>query len=196
MQSEPAGAFLLRKNRILRDGLLIAPPVFCADSVSGALMLCFVFGAVTLLTVMLSALIPRRLPFSVRIVSYSLAAALVYVPAALAAEYLFPASGAGQSLPLVASGLYLTVMQENAFEREHIRLTVLFARLICVILGVCAAVLLTGVLREMLGNGALLGRTLTENPPLPVLQTPAGGLLVTGGILIAAERICRSREAA
>jgi len=193
MQNEPAGAFLLRRNRILREGLLIAPLAFCADSAAGALTLCFVFGAVTLLTVMLSGLIPRRLPLSFRIVSYSLTAALVYVPAALAAEYLFPSFSTGYHFPLLASGLYLTVMQESLFDREHTKLPVLFGQLVCMILGVCACVLLMGVLREMFGAGKLLGRVLFTKPPLPILQTPSAGLMLSGGIFILAEKYCRGK---
>ncbi|MBR5372581.1 MAG: hypothetical protein IK130_10255 [Oscillospiraceae bacterium] len=190
---EPAGRLFLRENPILREALFAAPLAVCADSVSRAMMLCFVFCIVTAGTVLLSRLIPQRLAHPFRIVSYSLTAVLVYVPAAFAADYLLPESGAGVYLSLIAAGLYLSVEQETVFPRGQ-ALFPLLRRLCCIMGGVCAVTLGFGLLRELLGAGTVIGRVCFAAPPLPILSTPAAGLIMLALFCILTERFCRTRE--
>ena len=178
---ETAGRFLLRQNPILREGLLAAPLACFADCLSHAVMLCFVFSMVTAGTVLLSRLIPQRLSASFRIVSYSLTAVLVYVPAAFAAEAVFTETGAGIYLPLLCAGLYLSVGQERIFPRD-IPLLPLMKRLLCMIAGVCAAVLLFSTVRGFLGAA------------YPVFGTPAAGIIMLALCCIITEKICTARE--
>lgn len=169
--------YLVRRNLILSEGLIAAPAAFCTDTLLHALAAAFVFCCVTLLTVLLGALIPRRVPFVLRILSYSLAAALVYIPAVQAAEFLIGGTDAiALYLPLLSSGLLLTAEHDRLFTAEKLR--VLLARLACMLGGVCGVLLLLGLLRELLGAGKILGAQLLTSPPLPVLLTPACGLIL------------------
>lgn len=177
--SLPGTSFLLRRNLILSEGLIAAPAAVCTDSVTNALIVCFVFCCVTALTVLLGALIPRRVPFAIRILSYSVIAALVYIPTAAAADYLFgDISAASLYLPLLSGGLLLTSAHDRLFSAR--RVMTLFGRLICMLLGVCAVLLGMGALRELLGAGSLCGTKLMASPLMPVLLTPACGLILLG----------------
>lgn len=169
-------AFLVQRNLILSEGLIAAPAAVCTDSLQHALAVCFVFCCVTLLTVLLGALIPRRVPFAFRILSYSVLAALVYIPSVLAAEYLIGGTETAMLyLPLLSAGLLLTTEHDRLFFASSLR--VLLARLVCMLGGVCAVLLVLGCVRELLGAGTLYHARLLTEPPLPVLLTPACGMI-------------------
>lgn len=178
-------SFLLRRNLILSEGLIAAPAAVCTDSVKNALIVCFVFCCVTALTVLLGTLIPRRVPFAIRILSYSVIAALVYIPTAAAADYLFgDISASALYLPLLSGGLLLTSAHDSLFSAR--RVTHLLSRLVCMLLGVCAVLLMMGAVRELLGAGSLCGTKLMASPPIPALLTPACGLILLGALCAAA----------
>lgn len=162
-----------RGNWILQYGLLIAPVAVFAASVRAALALCFAFGSITFLTAVLSALIPARVPFSLRIVLYSVLGGLVYIPTALLTSALFPDEKGGIYLPLLCSALYLTVGHDRFLPRSGF-----FRHLFLQIIGSCGVMLLLGTVRELFGGGTLLDLPLWTHPPLPMLLTPAGGLIL------------------
>lgn len=183
----PSGAYLLRRNPLLREGIIAAPLIMCVTALRSALMLCYVFCAVTVMTCLLSVILPRRIPLTFRILSYSVIGALVYIPAYLSAEYLFPESVNAYYLPLVSAALILSAERDSFFTRDSLRLYV--PRLLMMLSGVCLGILLFGLLRGFLGAGVLWSVKLIT-PPLPFLTEPAAGLILFACICIAAECLC------
>ena len=103
------------RDPVLTDGLLAAPlAVFCEDFAHG-LTGAFVLAVVMLIAVPLTALVPRKLPLSVRILFYSAVCALVYIPAALFAATLFPTVSGGIWLPVIALMPAVTVCRDRYF---------------------------------------------------------------------------------
>ena len=47
-------------------------------------------------------------------------------------------------------------------------------------IGVCVAILLVGMLRELLGVGTVFDHTVLAFAPLPLVSQPAGGFLLLG----------------
>ena len=162
------------------------------DTLHGALALCFGFAVTVTLTVLLSALIPRRVPFLFRILSYSVIGALVYIPAALAAGDLFPETDISLGYPLLITSLLLTGTQMLLLEAGSLLRTL--HRLICAVIGACLVILTVGASRELLGTGALLGHPMLRTAPLPVMQTPAAGILLTAVLCIAAAHCFRPQR--
>ncbi len=186
-------AFLFRKNLILSEALIAAPTAACADTIAHALMLCFVFACVSGLTILLSSFFPRRMPYAFRILSYSLIAALVYIPTKLAADFLFAdTDAAGLYLPLLSFGILLTAQHDQLFRAE--RLSKMLGRLICAIAGACAVILLMGVLRELFGAGTLYGYMIFSVPPLPAMLTPAFGMVMLACFCALAQAICQTER--
>lgn len=159
-------------DSILRSGLFIAPIAVFSASVGQALAMSFAFFSMTFCSVLLSALIPRRLPYSLRIVLYSVIGSLVYMPTAILTAWLFPDIGGGIYIPLLSTALYLTAAHDKIFPRKGL-LKSMFRNMIPVI----CAVILSGIVREALGCATFAGRPLRFTPPLPMLQHPAGGLI-------------------
>lgn len=178
-----------RGSWILQHGLLIAPIAVFAASLRSALALCTAFAAITFLTALLSALIPERLPASLRIVLYSVIGGLVYIPAALLTFALFPTESGGIYLPLLCAAMYLTVQHDRFLPRRG-----LFRQLCLQILSACIVMLLLGAARELLGSGSLMNHAVWTNPPLPMLLTPAGGLILLVLCMTAAQAAASRRQ--
>lgn len=169
------------RDPFLLQGLLVAPAAAFADALAPALLIAFSYVCFLLAVVPLSLLIPKRVPFPVRILLYSVLGGLVYIPVALGCMFLFPDVTPGLYLPLLPMMPVLTFAHDRYFAekgamRNLLRMTVSAPP---VLIGF-------GIVREMLGSGTLSGRTLLQKPPLPVLTTPAGGLLLLTLVMIAA----------
>ena len=162
-----------RPDRDLLCLLPAAPIAACCTSLRESLLLSMAFCIITALTVLLSALIPRRLPRSVRTVLYSVTGSLVYIPAALICFSCFPDLSMGIWIPLLAAAVYLNAAHDEVFPKGH-----LLKPLLTVLAGGTAAALLSGLLRELLASGTVWGKTLLPHPPLPVLLEPSAGLML------------------
>ncbi len=172
---------LLRRNPILVSGLITAPVAACTDTLGRAVLLCFCFDCITAATVILSMLIPRRLPYALRILSYSLLAALVYLPTAMGAAFFFPDFSLGIYLPLLTVSLLLTSKTEELFPRRKPLFTL--GALLCCLLGFDGVVLLLGCLREMLAYGTLYGIAIRDTErigEMPVFSEIGIGLILLG----------------
>ena len=167
-----------RPDRDLLCLLPAAPIAACCTSLRESLLLSMAFCIITALTVLLSALIPRRLPRSVRTVLYSVTGSLVYIPAALICFSCFPDLSMGIWIPLLAAAVYLNAAHDEVFPKGH-----LLKPLLTVLAGGTAAALLSGILRELLAAaasaaagfaGALCGRDAAGPVCGDMRRIPAG----------------------
>ena len=168
------------KNPVLIGGLISGPVIVCADTLAHALVLSLVFSVLTFISVMLSAFVPRRLVYGLRIIVYSLIAALVYVPIAKVCVSSFPeeVEAMGIYLPLLTVSSLVTTQTEFLFNRQDG--VTLFVTLLCYILGFDLAALLVGFIRELLAYGTMFGTPTGFRHTMPGLATTPGGFLVTG----------------
>ena len=116
-------AGLFEKNPVLMSGLIAAPVIVCTDTLQNALFLCYAFSAITFLSVLLSALVPRRFPYGLRIIAYLLIATLVYVPVSYGGNFCSRLqAGLGVYFPLLCVNSLITTQTEFLFDRRD-RLT-------------------------------------------------------------------------
>lgn len=189
---------LFRKNIVLVGGLITAPAAACTDTLPHALLLCFSFDTITVLTILLSGLVPRRIPYALRILSYSLIAALVYIPMAAAADFLFPDISLGIYLPLLTVSLLLTSRRDYHFVKSSwLKLT---WKVFVDILGFDLVILLMGALRELLGSGTLMGEKILQSGVMPSVSGVSFGIILLGLLAAFTQAICgdsqREQEAA
>lgn len=177
------------RSLILRDGMMAAPLAAFADCLEAGAVLCIGFLCICVVTVLLTAVLPRKIPFSVRILFYSAVGSLVYIPTALLTAMLFPAHAGGLYLPLLASALLVTAEHDRVYPQKG-----LFRSLLSDIAGTWSVTLAFSMLRELLGAGTLYSKVLLTQPPLPFLQHPAGGLIMLACCCIAAEAVFRRQE--
>ena len=93
---------LLMTNPIMERGFILAPIIVASYNTQNSVALGIGFSIITFITVMLSSFIPRRIPYTVRTILYSLLACVVFVPTAMLIERLLPGAlySLGVFLPL------------------------------------------------------------------------------------------------
>lgn len=170
---------LLTGNPLFASGAVLAPAVaVCTDFFSAA-VLAMVFTAVTYITVLLCSFVPRNIVYTLRIILYTLAASLVYVPV-----QLFFTSGEALSAIYMSLGIYAPLLVTNSLitlrtESKFYRLSRPYmARLAgFYVIGYDLALIVFGSLRGLLSTGTALGIKVLPFS-LPALSSLFGGFIL------------------
>lgn len=172
---------IYKKNTILVSGLVIAPAVFVANTVYKSLALIFTFSIITFLTVIISSFISRNIVYTIRIILYTLIAALVYVPIASISMQIFPdyvIKEMGIMLPLLITNSLIMTKTELRFFRQ--KKNKMIFDVLSYIVGFDIVVFILGFVREVLGTGSISNKILGVPLTFPVLVYPFGGFLLIG----------------
>ena len=86
---EPMDGLLLQ-NPVLERGLVLAPVIVASYNCQYSLLLGLSFVLITFATVLISSFIPKKIPYTIRIILYTLIACGVFVPTAMLMDRLFP----------------------------------------------------------------------------------------------------------
>ncbi|MCH5192834.1 MAG: electron transport complex subunit E [Oscillospiraceae bacterium] len=171
---------LLKKNPILVSGMVIAPVVVIGNSFMNALALAAAFSVITFFTLIVSSFVPKNIVYTIRIIMYTFIGSLVYVPSAILLSYLIPdgINAMGIFFPLlIANGMIISRSETIFFQESkgHMLLDMIFC-----ILGYDAAVLLYGLIREIIGSGTVCGRIIGMPVVFSGFATPFGGFILLG----------------
>ena len=172
---------IIKQNPVLMSGLFAVPVIGAATSWESALAVCYVFSIVTLVSVVLCRLLPKKIAFAVRIVLYALIAALVYIPAAYTAQLIFPTAvteNIGLYLAvIVANPLILTKTESRFFLRTPLQM---FKDVMGFIIGFDLSCLLVGVIRDILTDN-IIGNTIVPlSFQMPSMNSVYGGFILVG----------------
>lgn len=164
-------------NPVLVGGLALAPVIGAATTLRNALMFAIAVFILLVPTRFIGNLLVGYVPQRLRAMVYAIIAAFFYIPAILLLIQLFGTRVAtlGVYLPmLVVDSIIISRAEIPQRERisESLRNGLLTA------IGFALAVIVTGALRELLGEGRLLGRQLLSEGVFPIASTAAGGFIV------------------
>lgn len=183
---------LFSHNPVFCAGMSLAPAIILGETLNAALTYAAVFSAVTFVSLMLASFLPRKIPYALRIILYTLTAAVVYIPVHTFFDDRLPVDIArlGVFLPMIATGEFMVNSAEMRFfrmERGRMTLDVLSH-----IIGFDAAIIFLGAFRELFSAGELGGELYGIKETLPLLASPCGGFILIGliGALI---RLCTRR---
>ncbi|MDE7293985.1 MAG: hypothetical protein K2N72_06145 [Oscillospiraceae bacterium] len=167
-------------NPVFAAGMSAAPAVILGNSLSTALGYALLFSMTTFGALMVSRLLPRKIPYALRIILYTLTAAAVYIPCYLAAEKFSPVSPAslGVFLTLIVTGDFVVRGSELRFFRMKGGRFV--TDVISHILGFDMALILLGAVRELFSQGGIGGVLYGVNTVIPILSAPCGGFILIG----------------
>ncbi|MBQ7784165.1 MAG: hypothetical protein IJ368_09365 [Oscillospiraceae bacterium] len=171
---------LVRHNPVFAAGMAIAPAIFAANTLSGALTYAAMFSAVTFCALMIASFVPKKLPYAVRIIMYTACAAVVYIPCYDLFDGRLPSelSKLGVFLPMIVTGSFIVSSAELRFFRmKRARMT---ADIISHIIGFDAAIIFLGTVRELFATGGINGELYGVNTVVPLLNTPCGGFILIG----------------
>jgi electron transport complex protein RnfE len=163
------------------SGLLIGPVIAGATDFASALAISFVFSYITFFSVALCRLVPRRLVYTIRIIIYALAAAVLYIPAALSCELLMgeaPVLNAGIYLPVLVTNHVILSKTETRF--YHLPYIPMLFEALGYITGFVAVCMLTGIIRDIFVNSAIGSFQIEGVFEIPALETTFGGFIIVG----------------
>jgi electron transport complex protein RnfE len=165
---------ILGDNIVLSGLMVISPVIICGDTLKNAEALVYAFTAITFLSVIISSFVPRKLPYTVKVILYALISALVFIPVELATQEFFPGviQRIGIYFPLLAVNSLIVFQTEAKFFRMK-RLDMIISLVFCII-GFDAVMLITGVLRELFAYGTLNKRIVAINNLIIGLSQPFG----------------------
>lgn len=171
---------IIKQNIVLMSGLFAGPVIGAATTWESSLALCFVFSLITILSVGLCRLLPKKITFAVRIVLYALISTLVYIPVMLLAGLIFP-SELTDSIALyliitVTNPLILSKTESRFFLRP---VAMMYKDVIGFVLGFDLSCLLVGSIRDILADD-MIANFIIKIP----LQVPAMDKMYCGFILV------------
>lgn len=168
-------------NPVMVRGLGMAPIVGAALDGHHALMLCVASLLLITFTRVLAVAVCHFTKNRFRPVIYSYAAALLYIPVYVLMYQLF-----GADLSLLGIYLPLLVVEPAIVKRMEFAelepVSAAFRHGFNNSLGMCAALLIVGCLRELLATGAVFGNQVIYAAPLPLAAQPSGGFVLVGAI--------------
>ncbi|SEH36991.1 electron transport complex protein RnfE [Ruminococcus flavefaciens] len=171
---------ILHDNIVLSGLMVISPVIICGDTLKNAMALIYAFSAITFLSVLISSFVPKKLPYTAKIIIYALISAAVYVPVKLAAEEFYPDSieRIGIYYPLLAVNSLIVFQTEAKFFKMK-KLDMMISLIFCII-GFDAVMLLTGFLRELFAYGTINSKIVDVNTLISGLSQPFGGFIFLG----------------
>ena len=171
---------ILGDNTVLSALMVISPVIMCGDTLRNAEALILAFSAITFASVVICSLVPKRLPYAMKIIFYAVISSLVYVPVRFLAQEFYPGIIAriGIYFPLLAVNSLIVVQTEAKFFRmKKMRM---IPSLIFYILGFDVVMLITAVIRELLAYGTINSRVVDIDTLISGLGQPFGGFIFLG----------------
>lgn len=171
---------IYRDNTVLSSFMVISPVIICGDTLKNAEALIYAFSAITLISVLISSFVPKKLPYAVKIIAYALISSLVYIPVRLAAEEFYPESieRIGIYYPLLAVNSLIVFQTEAKFFR--MKKPKMIMSLLSYIIGFDAVMLITAVIRELFAYGTINSKMTDVNILISGLSQPFGGFIFLG----------------
>ena len=171
------GGFL--RNPVLVQVIGICPVAAAATSVMNALALSAVFSLSLILCEVIASLLLKKLPRWVRMGIYSVISVAIVFPVMYVFEKYSLAvfSTLGIYLPLMVMNSLNCVHCEKYAVKHSVKLS--FFDAIASLLGYCSILIAVGLIREVVGNGTILGIDLGFDGIRGLLM-PFGGLFVVG----------------
>lgn len=182
---------VLGDNIVLSGLMVISPVIICGDTLKNAEALVYAFTAITFLSVIISSFVPKRFPYTVKVILYALISALVYIPVKLVTGEFFPGvvERIGIYFPMLAVNSLIVFQTEARFFRMK-KLDMIISLVFCII-GFDAVMLITGVVRELFAYGTINNRIVDVNTLISGLSQPFGGFVFLG-LMCGAYRFIRS----
>lgn len=171
---------LLSDNTVLSACMVISPVIMYGDTLQNALALVYAFSSITFISVLISSFVPKKLPYTIKIIIYALISSLVYIPVRLAAQEFYPSSieQIGIYYPLLAVNSLIVYQTELKFFR--MKKGRMIGSLVFHILGFDTVMPITGLVREILAYGTINGQMVDIDTLMSGLAQPFGGFIFLG----------------
>lgn len=177
-------------NPILERGLVLAPIVVTCTSMKNAAILSGAFASITILTILITYFIPKKLPYTIRVILNAAVASLIFVPLSMLILRWEPDAlySLGVYLPLLTTNSLIVQKSESRYHHE--RLPVMLIQLATACLGFAATAAVTGAIREIFGKGQFCGEAVSfVSHTTPALLLPFSGFVLLGFLAAALQKL-------
>ena len=171
---------ILGDNLVLASLMVISPVIICGDTIKNALSLIYAFNSITFISLLIGSFVPKKLPYTVKIIIYAVISSLIFIPVRWFAVEFYPDSieRIGIYYPLLAVNSLIVLQSEAKFFRmTRGRMIV---SLVFYIIGFDAVMLFTGIVREFLAYGTINGKVTDVDMLISGLSQPFGGFIFLG----------------
>lgn len=185
---------LFMTNPVLERGFVLAPVIVASYNCQNSLILGLSFILITFTTVLLSSFISKKIPYTVRIILYTLLACGTFVPTAMLMDYLFPQTlfQLGVFLPLLVANSLIVVKSESRFYKH--RRGYMAIDVFCHTIGFFIVIILVGMIRELIGSGTVFGVSVQQGFLVPAMLMPFSGFILVGFLAALAKRLKNAIE--
>ena len=170
---------LFRQNVVLMSGLVTAPIIVAATTLQRSLVLTISFFAVSYVSILLCRFISRKIVYTVRILLYTIVAAIMFIPTVIALRFLFPETTQEVMLYIelmVVNSLILAKTESRFYLEPYGKMSV---DALIFIAGFAMVAFASGAVREILSYGTLYGFHVCE-PIIPSAKSPFFGFILVG----------------
>lgn len=169
----------LFENPILEKGLILGPAVVVSYTFENSIMIGIAFFFITFFTVLLSVIVSNRIPYTIRIIIYSIIACIIFIPTAMYMEKLYPDTlfSLGIFLPLLVVNSLILIKSESRFHKKKTG-TMIFD-LFFHTLGFLFVVVIIGFFRDLLTDGVIFDIKILEFK-MPAIAYPFAGFILIG----------------
>lgn len=172
---------IFKQNMVLMSGLFAGPVIGAATGLQQSLALSFVFTLVTVISICFCRLLPKKITFAIRIVLYTLIAAVIYIPVIILTRLVFPEeiiSGISLYLAIIITNPLIISKGESRFFLRSFPLMLKDAA--GFVLGFDLSAVLVGSIRDILTDN-LLWNTIIPLPfQVPAMNSVYGGFIIVG----------------
>lgn len=167
-------------NIILQRGMLIAPIIIVCTNVLNSLILSIAFFVITSFTVLISSFISQKVPYTIRVIIYTIIASIIFIPTTYVLNYIFPNTIFKLEIfiPLLVINSGIVIKSETRF--HSMKKNKMIISLCMYGLGFLVVSCLVGGIREFLGSGTILGEPLFWHYKIPVMLYPFSGFMLVG----------------
>lgn len=179
---------LLTSNTVLERGLVLAPVIVAATSVKNSLILGISFLVITFFTLLIASYVPKKFPYTIRVILYVLTACVLFIPTAKMLDFIFPESifKVGIFLPLTVTNSLIVTKSETQFLKKK-RPEMLW-EVFCYSLGFFLTIFVVGAIRELIARGTFYEMPVWS-PSFSVAALPFGGFIVVGFLAAGIQRL-------
>ena len=177
----------LSENVVVAGGLIVAPIVVAGVSVKNAVIISAVLYILTVLTVLISRLVTKKVSIFFRIPVYSLIASILYAPIGyfLQARHASVYMSCGIYLPLLILNAIISVESEK--RKYNLWQSFISATASC--FGFAIIILTIGTVREVFGKNMFMDNPVDWNKKIPALAYPFSGFILLSSLAAIMQRI-------
>lgn len=172
---------IFKQNMVLMSGLFVGPVIGGATSLETSLAVAFAFTLITMASVGLCRLLPKKLAFAVRIALYALIASLVYIPVVLLTRIIFGVETINSLALYIAVIVTNPMIMSKTESRFFLRsVPMMFKDLAGFVIGFDLACILVGSLRDILSDNMLWNIIIPLPFQMSAMESVYGGFILVG----------------